>query len=145
MDSRQGPGGRLAELTPNDCWGLLRLHKIARVAWNGPHGIGIVPVNYTIAESALWFRTFPGSALGRECAGSQVTVEVDHIDLDTHSGWSVVVVGEADVVKAERVPEVLADTRTWPAGNRSLFVRIEPTEITGRKLLRDPGDDRSER
>lgn len=33
------------------------------------------------------------------------------------------------------VPEMLADVDVWPAGARSLFVRVEPDEVTGRKLL----------
>jgi nitroimidazol reductase NimA-like FMN-containing flavoprotein (pyridoxamine 5'-phosphate oxidase superfamily) len=131
-------GGRLAELTVSDCWDLFRSREIARVAWNGPLGVAIAPVNYAVAESAVWFRTLPYSTLGRECAGQRLAVEVDHIEPQTHSGWSVVVAGTADLVRPDEVPQGLADMQAWPAGTRSQFVRVDPAEVTGRRLLQAP-------
>ena len=32
------------------------------------------------------------------------------------------------------VPDMLVDMRVWPNGIRSVFVRVEPDEITGRRL-----------
>jgi nitroimidazol reductase NimA-like FMN-containing flavoprotein (pyridoxamine 5'-phosphate oxidase superfamily) len=134
-NTRQGAGGRLAELTAYECWGLLDSEEIARVAWNGGEGVAVVPVNYTVAEGAFWFRTSPYSALGRECGGQRLAIEVDHIDPATRSGWSVVVSGVGELVDAATVPEMLADLRVWPAGNRPQFVRVEPVAVTGRRLL----------
>jgi hypothetical protein len=104
--------------------------------------VAIAPVNYAVAESAVWFRTLPYSNLGRECAGQRLAVEVDHIEPRTHSGWSVIVAGTADLVRPDEVPEVLADMQVWPAGTRSQFVRVDPAEVTGRRLLQAPLDDR---
>jgi nitroimidazol reductase NimA-like FMN-containing flavoprotein (pyridoxamine 5'-phosphate oxidase superfamily) len=114
---------------------LLDSEEIARVAWNGRDGVAVVPVNYTVADGALWFRTSPYSALGRECAGQRLAIEVDHIEPETRSGWSVVVSGVGELVDATTVPEMLTDLRVWPAGNRPHFIRVEPVEVTGRKLV----------
>jgi len=135
---RPGAGGRLAELTAYECWGLLDSEEIARVAWNGREGVAVVPVNYTVADGALWFRTGPHSALGRECGGQRLAVEVDRIDPATRSGWSVVVSGVGELVDAANVSEMLTDLRVWPAGTRPHLIRVEPVEVTGRKLLPAP-------
>jgi hypothetical protein len=135
MQTEQASGGRLAELSASECWQLLESEEIARVAWNGPHGVALVPVNYTVVDGALWFRTNAYSALGRECRGQRIAVEVDHIDRESHGGWSVVVIGETEVVDAEDLPDMLVDFRVWPAGHRALFVRVDAVEVTGRRLV----------
>jgi nitroimidazol reductase NimA-like FMN-containing flavoprotein (pyridoxamine 5'-phosphate oxidase superfamily) len=141
MNMTHGAGGRLVDLPTPDCWNLLKSAEIARAAWNGPRGVAVVPVNYSIAEGALWFRTNPYSALARESGGELVAVEVDSLDPANRSGWSVVVRGVAELVEAQEAPEHLADLRIWPAGVRNLFIRIEPVEVSGRRLLPAPEDN----
>jgi nitroimidazol reductase NimA-like FMN-containing flavoprotein (pyridoxamine 5'-phosphate oxidase superfamily) len=123
-----------AILTAYDCWGLLETEEIARIAWAGPDGVAIVPVNYIVADGALWFRTQPYTALGRHCDGGRVAVEVDHLDRESRSAWSVVVTGRTESVNAAEVPDQVMEMRVWPAGPRSLFVRVEPIEVTGRRV-----------
>lgn len=136
-----GPAAQLVEVPAFDCWHLLRSAEIARVAWNGPHGVAVVPVNYAIADGALWFRTSPYAAVARDGGEQWIAAEVDNLDARSGTGWSVVVRGVAELVDAMQVPEHLVDLRVWPAGPRSLFVRIAPVEITGRKLLPVPVTD----
>jgi uncharacterized protein len=135
MNTTRGPEGRLAELSAFDCWHLIESAEITRIAWNGPRGVSVVPVNHVVAEGALWFRTAPYSALALECGGQSVAAEVDSVDPTTRTGWSVVVRGVAELVDADDAPEHLVDFRVWPAGARNMFVRLEPVEVTGRKLL----------
>jgi uncharacterized protein len=135
---RHGPGGRLADLSAYDYWALLESEEIARIAWIGREGVAVVPVNYTLGAGALWCRTSPDTALARECGGERIVIEVDHLEPATRSGWSVVVSGVAELVDAADVPEMQADLYVWPAGARSLFVRVEPVDVTGRKLLTAP-------
>jgi hypothetical protein len=104
------------------------------VAWVAPAGAALVPVNYAVADGSMWFRIDPTSALGREVPGQRVAVEVDHIDAEQRSGWSVVVVGTAELVALPDVPE-LVDVRVWPTGPRAAFVRVVPVEVTGRRLF----------
>jgi nitroimidazol reductase NimA-like FMN-containing flavoprotein (pyridoxamine 5'-phosphate oxidase superfamily) len=135
MNTTYGPTPRLVELSAFDCWHLLESAEIARVAWNGPRGVALVPVNYAVADGALWFRTTPYSQLARECDGQWVAVEVDALDSEKRSGWSAVIRGVAEVLPADEVPEHLADYQVWPSGPRHLFIRVDPVEVTGRKLL----------
>ena len=133
---------RLATLVAYDCWSLLGQAEIARVGWESPAGVAIVPVNYVVADGAVWFRTDPASTLAREAGGHRVVVEVDHVDPLRQSGWSVVVTGVAQLVEFLDVPDMLVDMRIWPAGQHSLFVRVDPDEISGRRLS-TTHDDRS--
>lgn len=123
-----------AILTAYDCWGLLETQEIARIAWATTDGVAVVPVNYTVVDGALWFRAQSSSALGRQCQGGRVTVEVDHLDRADRAAWSVVVTGRAEPVDIHDVPDQAMEMRLWPAGAYSLFVRVEPDDVTGRRL-----------
>jgi len=131
---------RLATLVAYDCWSLLGQAEIARVGWQSAAGVAIVPVNYVVADGAVWFRTDPSSALAREAGGTRIVVEVDHVDPRAHAGWSVVVSGTAQLVEFLDVPDMLVDMRIWPGGNHALFVRVDPDEVTGRRLSAAPDD-----
>lgn len=124
----------LVTLTGYDCWGLLETQDIARIAWTTPDGVAVRPVNYTVADGSLWFRTEPHSELGRQCGGARVAVEVDHVDRASRTAWSVIVTGTARLVSADEMPDAAMEMRVWPAGVRNLFVRVEPIEVTGRRL-----------
>ena len=105
MTSNHEAGVRLAELPTFDCWQLLETAEIARFAWNGPRGVAMVPVNYTVADGALWFRTTPYAEHAREAGGQWVAVEVDSLDPVDRSGWSVVVRGVAELIDPADVPD----------------------------------------
>ncbi len=134
MSAIRDRGGRLADLTPYDCWALLEGVQLGRVAWSRPQGPAIVPVNLTLLDGALWLRTTPEAALVREAIGLPVAIEVDEIDLTSRSGWSVVVLGTAELVVDQDVPEHLYEWDAWPSGPRVNYVRVSPTELTGRRL-----------
>ncbi|GAA4381868.1 pyridoxamine 5'-phosphate oxidase family protein [Nocardioides caricicola] len=123
-----------AILTAYDCWRLLEHEEIARVAWATGDTAAVVPVNFTVVDGALWFRVHPSSALGQQCRGGRVAVEVDHLDGSDRSAWSVVVQGTAQPVDIHDVPDQAMEIRLWPAGPFSMFVRVEPDEVTGRRL-----------
>jgi len=125
----------LVELSPYECWQLVEEPiPIARVVWTDGRAATIVPVNYAVADGALWFQSTPGSRLARECNGRQVLVEIDSVDADTRSGWSVIVTGVAQNVEGAEVPNFLGELQVWPRGPRTTFVRVHPDEITGRRL-----------
>lgn len=135
MTTSSPPGARVVELLAFDCWQLLESGEIARVAWNASRGLAVVPVNYVVADGALWFRTEPYGELARGGSGQPVVVEVDSLDPVTRSGWSVLVRGLVELVDTELAPARLAELRVWPTGSRSTFLRVRPDEITGRRLL----------
>lgn len=134
-----GQAGRhpkFTELTPQECRDLLSTHGVGRLAVPIGSGPVIVPVNYSVVEGMIVFRTAPDAAPSR-AEGSQVAFEVDHIDAALSQGWSVLVRGEAH---AETDPDVVrrleeqACSAPWAGGQRELWIRIAPLSVTGRRI-----------
>jgi nitroimidazol reductase NimA-like FMN-containing flavoprotein (pyridoxamine 5'-phosphate oxidase superfamily) len=135
-DASSSTHGGLVELTPDESERLLSTHAVGRIAWNGPTEPTVLPVNFAVVDSEIWFRTTAHSALSREIDDQPVTFQVDDVDEFTRSGWSVLVRGKAHVVyDAARLPRTWPAVETWPAGAHALHVVIEQREITGRRLL----------
>lgn len=129
-------GGRIHELDPEECWVLLESQEIGRVAWSGPEGVSVLPVNFTVVQRAVWIRTSAYSSLATEADGRHVAFEVDELDAFTRSGWSVLVRGVARPVwGTEEKPTDWEPADPWPAGGRRLDVTIEPSGITGRRVM----------
>lgn len=97
----------------------------------------IFPVNYCMIDDGVVFRTSPGSKLTAAANGAVVAFEVDDHDPATRSGWSVLVVGESEVVHdldlTGRVIE--AGLEPYADGTRSAIVRIIPTFVSGRRIV----------
>jgi nitroimidazol reductase NimA-like FMN-containing flavoprotein (pyridoxamine 5'-phosphate oxidase superfamily) len=128
----------LRPLEQDECLALLRQCRVGRLAVvvNGqPH---LVPLNYAIDEQGvIVFRTAELTK-ATEASLSMVAFEVDDIDLEHHTGWSVAVHGRAlDITHAidaesERLRRL--PVRPWAPGERDQWFKITPSEITGRRL-----------
>jgi hypothetical protein len=139
MEESRGGTVRLETLSEYECWQLVSgagPSGIARVVWSGPEGPAVVPVNYAVADGALWFQTSSESRLARECHDHRVLVELDQVEPATHLGWSVVVSGTARCLPASADPGILGDLLVWPAGEHDALVKVEPDELSGRRLKR---------
>ena len=110
-----------AELDYTTCLSLLRAEEVGRVAVCTSDGPRIVPVNYTVVDDdTLVFRTTPYSALGTHGAGGRLALEIDRLDTDQKSGWSVVAAGTGALV--DDAPRAAAEPRVprpRPLGGRS--------------------------
>jgi nitroimidazol reductase NimA-like FMN-containing flavoprotein (pyridoxamine 5'-phosphate oxidase superfamily) len=125
-------------LPPEECRELLAAKSVGRVAFNGPDGPQVLPVNYVVHRRGIFFRTAAGSALGDAMRNTRVAFEIDDIDEVLQSGWSVVAVGEADLVDdPDLLVELWGDQgpKPWAIGLRTQFVQITPTSVTGRRVL----------
>jgi hypothetical protein len=139
MEESRGGTVRLETLSEYECWQLVSgagPSGIARVVWAGTDGPAVVPVNYAVADGALWFQTSFDSRLARECRDQRVLVELDRVEPATHLGWSVVVAGTARCLPASADPGILGDLLVWPAGEHHALVKVEPDELSGRRLRR---------
>ena len=138
----EGPGRqvRWQELTKGECFELLVREQLGRVAVVDDRGPIVLPVNFVLDRTIVVFRTDEGTKLDAAIRGSRVAFEIDGIDAAAHTGWSVVVRGEAVEVTD---PAELARLRKlplspWAPGAKSRYVRILPAVLTGRRILR-PG------
>lgn len=125
------------DLNARQCQALLRSGLAGRVAVSTPTGPHIVPVNYTVVDNAIIFRTAPYSLLGTYGRESMLAFEIDGIDEVNERGWSVQARGRVEAVtdRAElaRIREV-AEPQPWAGGARSLLLRLRWSELSGRQL-----------
>jgi nitroimidazol reductase NimA-like FMN-containing flavoprotein (pyridoxamine 5'-phosphate oxidase superfamily) len=123
-------------LTAEECITLLRQVSVGRIGITVGALPVILPVNYSIVNDAVMFRTSPGSKLAAASANSVVAFEVDSHRDDGCSGWSVLVQGIAREVTdpLERETALAAPIRAWALGDRAdRVVRIDMHKLSGRR------------
>lgn len=129
-------------LEERECWELLELAPIGRIALAAAGEIDIFPINFVVHEGALYFRTAPGTKLVELAINPRVAIEVD--GWDEGEAFSVVVKGEAE--RLERAADIdLADTLPLVPLVPTLkyrWVRIRPTTVSGRRFRRGPEPER---
>lgn len=131
FDSRTG----VEVIDRRGCLELLSTDEVGRLAIIEGGQPLILPVNYAMDGEVVVFRTGPGSKL-RASRGGPGCFEIDGIDRDRRSGWSVVVRGRLEGVTSTDLPLLdrvreLADP--WLA-DRSDIVRLVPWVISGRRI-----------
>ncbi|BCM72188.1 MULTISPECIES: helix-turn-helix domain-containing protein [Streptomyces] len=127
---------RLTELDEEDCRRLLSTHGVGRIAVSTDGAPVVVPVNYSVVDDAVVFRTQPGT-VSLQGLGREVAFEVDRVDDALSQGWSVVVRGPAEPVtdpEAVRRLEERAYSAPWAGGERDVWVRVTVTALTGRRI-----------
>lgn len=125
------------ELTTDECLDRLCAGEVGRIAFSTPGGVRIVPVNYSVFAGAIVLRTSSYSELGSYAADSQVAFEIDRLDAEDRTGWSVVASGRlermTDPDEVQRV-RLAWDPEPWAEGARNLYLRLAWRELTGRRL-----------
>lgn len=122
---------RVVELSEAECLALATTQPVGRIAWTGPTGPSVVPVNFALGDGEVRVRTAAYSSLALQCDDSPVAFEVDAYDAATRTGWSVVMRGRARL-SVLRLGEPNPDA--WPVGAKPAQLVIEVAEITGRRL-----------
>jgi hypothetical protein len=123
----------LADLSTDECWQLVVSRPVGRLAWSGPHGPTVIPVNFSVDGQHVLVRTKAYSEAARECDDTMVAFQVDSFDQDARAGWSVLLRGRAHF--EYQSPATDGDPDVWVDGPRSLRLRIEVSEVTGRRIL----------
>lgn len=132
-----GPGNWLAAIGTDECWRLLATQRLGRIGFTAHSGHQVIlPVNYVVHEGTIMIRSGRGPKLEAARRGALVAFEVDAIDLDAHTGWSVTIGGHARWVRDPRELTSLTavDFPAWAGGPRNEIVVIEPAHVAGRRL-----------
>jgi hypothetical protein len=132
----------LNELSTDRCWALLRTAEIGRIAWSTSRGPEIFPVNLAVDGHTVYMRTRVLSAMAQKVDAERVAIEVDRIDEDAHTGWSVRARGLAEVRFGAFTDA--PDLTPWPEGPRSAIIAVVIDEIDGRRLDDAATDDRED-
>lgn len=119
-----------------ECQRLLRLNDLGRLAWPNGAELMVVPVNYILDGGDIVLRTDPGGPIARTAVGTPAAFQVDDLHRDGHIGWTVLAQVTATLVEepAERRRLQQRDLQPWAPGDRSCYVRLTTTALSGRQL-----------
>ncbi len=128
-------------LSDDESWSLISAVHLGRLVTVVEGRAEVFPVNFVVQRGTVLFRTAEGTKLFATVMNDQVLFEAD--DHNVVEGWSVVVRGTAEVLftsndieEAER-----AGLYPWIATQKLRFVRITPSQITGRRFMFGPEPD----
>jgi uncharacterized protein len=128
--------GRFTELSEAACKELLAQHTAGRIGFLAPEGPQILPVTYQYRNGNVIFRTSPVGVLSGLARRTSVAFEIDEIDEQQHTGWSVLVLGFAQAMTHDYLLTSAWETGPvrWAEGTRNLFIEITPRTISGRSV-----------
>jgi nitroimidazol reductase NimA-like FMN-containing flavoprotein (pyridoxamine 5'-phosphate oxidase superfamily) len=133
IDGRTG----LEVLQPRECWELLSLSAVGRLGVLADSAPEIYPVNHVVDGETIVFRTDPGSKVDALEKSPAVCFQCDGVNLDDHTGWSVLVKGRAERLHGpEERRAASLPLHFWAPGEKARWIRIRPVEVTGRRVTR---------
>ncbi len=133
------------ELNYAQCRELLGSGVLGRVAFHDSEGLSVLPVNYSIVNETVIFRTSAYSTLAQVphsesrdgSRGYDIAFEVDHYEPTTRSGWSILARGHAERIDDEDELDLIKrtwDPNPWASGSRPVYIRLRFKQLTGRRL-----------
>ena len=127
---------RFSELSEADCKELLANHTAGRVGFMAPDGPQILPVTYQYRNGSVIFRTSAFGALSGLVRRTSVAFEIDDIDEQKETGWSVLMLGFAQAMAHDYLLTSAWETGPvpWAQGTRNLFIEIVQRTISGRSV-----------
>jgi hypothetical protein len=129
-------------LSDSESWNLLGTAALGRLVTSFAGEPEIFPVNYVVQNRTILFRTAEGTKLFSAVANRTVIFEAD--DHNVAEGWSVIVRGRARLLKTE--DEIREADRgglyPWTQTRKSNYVRVAPSDVTGRRFVFGPEPDR---
>jgi hypothetical protein len=128
-------------LSEDESWRRLGGVALGRLVTSFAGEPEIFPINFVAQGRTVLFRTSEGTKLFSAVANSVVLFEAD--DHNVAEGWSVIVRGRAKVLRtdAEIAEAERAQLMPWTAIPKVHYVRVTPSEITGRHFRFGPEPD----
>jgi nitroimidazol reductase NimA-like FMN-containing flavoprotein (pyridoxamine 5'-phosphate oxidase superfamily) len=125
----------LETLSKQDAIALLSTIPVGRVVFTVGALPAIVPVAFAVHDGAVVMRTSAGSRLAKAAPGGVLAFEIDDIDAETRTGWSVVVMGVATVVADPETRAAIDGViEEFAPGQRDVCIRLPLTVVTGRRV-----------
>jgi uncharacterized protein len=133
-------GTVLEQLSRDVCLRLMGQVPVGRIVYTRQALPAVELVNFTLDGGDIVIRTDSGGKLAAATHGAVVAFEAGNVDIVTHAGWSVTIVGysravtdDADIRHLEQAGLV-----PWAPGRRDHFIRISPTIVNGRRVGGQP-------
>lgn len=133
---------QLEVLDRQQCLALLQTVRVGRLVFTEGALPAVQVVNFRIYRDDVVIRVAGGAKLAAATNNCIVAFQADELDADLREGWSVTVVGHADLIVdvAELVDVAGIWLQPWVQGRREHFVRIKTEQVTGRRLGGVEGD-----
>jgi hypothetical protein len=129
-------GTMLQELSRDECLRLVGQVPLGRIVYTRQALPAVELVNFTLDDGEIVIRTDSSGKLAAATRGAVVAFEADNVDIATHVGWSVTIVGYSravtDGTDIRRLEQ--AGLSPWAPGKRDHFIRISPQIVTGRRI-----------
>lgn len=128
----------LRTLTEHECIELLSTTTVGRVAFVNAAGLQLIPLNFAMIDSEIYFRTATDSILDDLADGmDDVAFGVDHHSESSRDGWNVTVKGATSRVSDPALyAHVMSWSRLhpWAGGQRGVVIHLLITSIEGRRV-----------
>ena len=133
------PINEMLVLSREECLELLASHHFGRLAVVMRNGSPVIrPVNYAFdpRSQSVVFRTGRGSKFHALLQASKAAFEIDGIDEETQTGWSVIIEG---VTAEVTVPNDIGrlhrlGLEPWAPGSKPHWVHIRAWTVAGRRI-----------
>ena len=126
----------LTVITPDECDALLRRSHLGRIAVVDEDLPLILPVNFVVDDADVVFRTNPGSKLDAALRQAPVAFEIDGVDEQNRTGWSVLIRGFAhevtDAAELARLEQLAVVP--WAPGDNRHYIRVTSSQTSGRRI-----------
>jgi hypothetical protein len=133
MDTHDPP---VEELSRDECMRLTGSVPVGRIVYTRQALPAVELVNFALVNGDIVIRTFAEGKLAAATRGAVVAFEVDSVDPDKHTGWSVTIVGQAravtDGAEIRDLDQVVPPS--WVTSEREHFIRISPSIVNGRRI-----------
>jgi nitroimidazol reductase NimA-like FMN-containing flavoprotein (pyridoxamine 5'-phosphate oxidase superfamily) len=127
---------QLEVLDREQCLDLLQTVRVGRLVFTEDALPAVQPVNFRMHQGQVVIRVAGGQKLRAATGNAVVAFQADVLDPDLRTGWSVTVVGHANLINDVDELVKLSGTwlRPWVDGRRDHFVLIQTEKVTGRRL-----------
>jgi hypothetical protein len=129
-------GTALEQLPRDECLRLVGQVPLGRIVYTRQALPAVELVNFTLDNDEIVIRTDSSGKLAAATRGAVVAFEADSVDLATHVGWSVTIIGYSRAVTDGADLRRLEQTglSPWAPGKRDHFIRITPEIVNGRRI-----------
>jgi nitroimidazol reductase NimA-like FMN-containing flavoprotein (pyridoxamine 5'-phosphate oxidase superfamily) len=135
MNTAEPRPRRIRELGAGECMDLVASVPAGRIAHDDARGPIVIPVNHVVDRGTVVLRTSPASNLAGSVRGGWASYQVDDLGASGDPSWSVLLRGTIQALDPGEVQELPGRPEPQAEGVRTLYLRLTPRSITGRRLL----------
>lgn len=128
----------LEQLHVHECWRLVGRHGLGRLGFVGRSHLQVVPTMYDAQHGTAYFRASTFGALARSVHDKMTVLQVDDIDPETFTGWSVTITGTAHRVQDAGTLALLSchgRPPVWVPGTSTQWIALPADTIEGQRVV----------